>query len=79
MRGDVTDAGQPNDDKQLKIELLSQWKLEAESRKKHLQTSSGQYRDVTSRASIRADKNIIKPKEVASFFQKRAQSGIVVV
>ena len=33
MRGDVTDAGQPNDDdKQLKIELLSQWKLEAESR-----------------------------------------------
>ena len=33
MRGDVTDAGQPNDDddKQLKIELLSQWKLEAES------------------------------------------------
>ena len=33
MRGDVTDAGQPNDDKQLKIELLSQWKLEAESRK----------------------------------------------
>ena len=31
MRGDVTDAGHPN--KQLKIELLSQWKLEAESRK----------------------------------------------
>ena len=34
MRGDVTDAGQTTDDKQLKIELLSQWKLEAESRKK---------------------------------------------
>ena len=35
MRGDVTDAGQTtNDDEQLKIELLSQWKLEAESRKK---------------------------------------------
>ena len=35
MRGDVTDAGRTNDDdEQLKIELLSQWKLEAESRKK---------------------------------------------
>ena len=33
MRGDVTDAGQTTDDEQLKIELLSQWKLEAESRK----------------------------------------------
>ena len=34
MRGDVTDAGRTNDDddEQLKIELLSQWKLEAESR-----------------------------------------------
>ena len=33
MRGGVTDAGQTNDDEQLlKIELLSQWKLEAESR-----------------------------------------------
>ena len=33
MRGGVTDAGQTtDDDKQLKIELLSQWKLEAESR-----------------------------------------------
>ena len=32
MRGDVTDAGQPNDE-QLNIELLSQWKLEAEFRK----------------------------------------------
>ena len=31
MRGDVTDAGRPNNE-QLKIELLSQWKLEAESR-----------------------------------------------
>ena len=30
MRGDVTDAGRPTE--QLKIELLSQWKLEAESR-----------------------------------------------
>ena len=30
MRGDVTDAGQTPE--QLKIELLSQWKLEAESR-----------------------------------------------
>ena len=30
MRGDVTDAGQPIE--QVKIELLSQWKLEAESR-----------------------------------------------
>ena len=33
MRGGVTDAGrQTNDDEQLKIELLSQWKLEAEFR-----------------------------------------------
>ena len=34
MRGDVTDAGQTtnDDDEQVKIELLSQWKLEAESR-----------------------------------------------
>ena len=31
MRGDVTDAGQTTNE-QLKIELLSQWKLEAESR-----------------------------------------------
>ena len=31
MRGDVTDAGRTNNE-QLKIELLSQWKLEAESR-----------------------------------------------
>ena len=31
MRGDVTDAGRRQ---KLKIELLSQWKLEAESRKK---------------------------------------------
>ena len=37
IRGDVTmRAGQTNDDddEQLKIELLSQWKLEAEFRKK---------------------------------------------
>ena len=34
MRGDVTDAGQPTKQQQLKIELLSQWKLEAESRNK---------------------------------------------
>ena len=33
MRGDVTDAGRTNEQQQLKIELLSQWKLEAESRK----------------------------------------------
>ena len=32
MRGDVTDAGQTTNNEQLKIELLSQWKLEAESR-----------------------------------------------
>ena len=35
MRGDVTDAGQTNErtnERTLKIELLSQWKLEAESR-----------------------------------------------
>ena len=32
MRGDVTDAGQTNKRQKLKIELLSQWKLEAESR-----------------------------------------------
>ena len=32
MRGDVTDAGQPTKQQQLKIELLSQWKLDAESR-----------------------------------------------
>ena len=31
MRGYVTDAGRTNNE-QLKIELLSQWKLEAESR-----------------------------------------------
>ena len=31
MRGGVTDAGQPNE-QTLKIELLSQWKLEAEFR-----------------------------------------------
>ena len=31
MRGGVTDAGQPNN-RTLKIELLSQWKLEAEFR-----------------------------------------------
>ena len=31
MRGGVTDAGQTNDE-QLNIELLSQWKLEAEFR-----------------------------------------------
>ena len=34
MRRDVTDAGQPIEQRQVKIELLSQWKLEAESRKK---------------------------------------------
>ena len=39
MRGDVTDAGQPND-KQLKIELLSQWKLEAESRNTNTSTNT---------------------------------------
>ena len=32
MRGDVTDAGQTTERQKLKIELLSQWKLEAESR-----------------------------------------------
>ena len=32
MRGDVTDARRQTNNKQLKIELLSQWKLEAESR-----------------------------------------------
>ena len=34
MRGDVTDAGQTtnDDDEQMKIELLSQWKLEADFR-----------------------------------------------
>ena len=32
MRGDVTDAGQTANNEQLKIELHSQWKLEAESR-----------------------------------------------
>ena len=32
IRGDVTDGGRTTDDEQLKIELLSQWKLEAESR-----------------------------------------------
>ena len=31
MRGEITDAGQTTDE-QVKIELLSQWKLEAESR-----------------------------------------------
>ena len=37
MRGGVTDAGQTNEqttEQTLKIELLSQWKLEAEFRKK---------------------------------------------
>ena len=33
MRGDVTDARRQTNNEQLKIELLSQWKLEAESRK----------------------------------------------
>ena len=32
MRGDVTDARRRTNNEQLKIELLSQWKLEAESR-----------------------------------------------
>ena len=32
MRGDVTDAGRRTTNEQLKIELLSQWKLEAEFR-----------------------------------------------
>ena len=32
MRGDVTDAGQTNE--QLKIELLSQWKLESRNKSK---------------------------------------------
>ena len=35
MRGDVTDARRRRTNKQLKIELLSQWKLEAESRNYH--------------------------------------------
>ena len=33
MRGGVTDAGQTTNDQTVKIELLSQWKLEAEFRK----------------------------------------------
>ena len=32
MRGGVTDAGQTTNERTLKIELLSQWKLEAEFR-----------------------------------------------
>ena len=32
MRGDVTDAGQTTNGQTVKIELLSQWKLEAEFR-----------------------------------------------
>ena len=43
MRGDVTDAGQTNNqptNQTLKIELLSQWKLEAESRNSTAQKSS---------------------------------------
>ena len=32
MRGGVTDAGQPTNQRTVKIELLSQWKLEAEFR-----------------------------------------------
>ena len=32
MSGDVTDAGQTTNKRALKIELLSQWKLEAEFR-----------------------------------------------
>ena len=37
MRGDVTDAGQQtNNEQTVKIELLSQWKLEAEFRKKQI-------------------------------------------
>ena len=36
MRGGVTDAGRTtNNQRTLKIELLSQWKLEAEFRKMH--------------------------------------------
>ena len=34
ISGDVTDAGQTTTEQTLKIELLSQWKLEAEFRKK---------------------------------------------
>ena len=33
ISGDVTDAGRTNNEQTLKIELLSQWKLEAEFRK----------------------------------------------
>ena len=33
MRGGVTDAGRTNNEQTVKIELLSQWKLEAEFRK----------------------------------------------
>ena len=40
MRGDVTNAGQTNDE-QLKIELLSQWKLEAESHNTQLMEAGG--------------------------------------
>ena len=32
MRGGVTDAGRTNNEQTVKIELLSQWKLEAEFR-----------------------------------------------
>ena len=32
ISGDVTDAGRTNNEQTLKIELLSQWKLEAEFR-----------------------------------------------
>jgi hypothetical protein len=32
MRGGVTDAGRTTNEQTLKIELLSQWKLEAEFR-----------------------------------------------
>ena len=43
MRGDVTDAGQTNERRQkLKIELLIQWKLEAESRKYNAPTGGFQ-------------------------------------
>ena len=41
MRGGVTDAGQTTNKQTLKIELLSQWKLEAEFRKTNLALGAG--------------------------------------
>ena len=45
MRGGVTDAGQTTNDQTLKIELLNQWKLEAEFRNSRIDFSTKELTD----------------------------------